>query len=54
MNGALKTYKRIRVFRPDAPNIRRWVLPEERRIYINTAAPDGKIIELRFGKEKEK
>lgn len=47
----LERFKRILVNRPDCPNIRRWVNMDEKRIYINQAAPEGKIDKLEFGKE---
>lgn len=50
----LEGYQRIFVYRPKAPNIRRWINMGERRIYINIAAPDGKIDRLIFGKEDNK
>lgn len=46
--GILKTYSVIQVCRPDKPNIRRWILPDEKKIYVNMAAPDGKIEQLIF------
>lgn len=49
----LADFRRIWVDRPDCPNIRRWVNMEERRIYINQAAPEGKIDKLEFGKEQK-
>lgn len=50
----LKGYKRVFVYRPDRISIRRWINMEERRIYINIAAPYGKIDQLIFGKEDNK
>lgn len=50
-DGVLKTYTRVHVYRPDEANVRRWILPDEKKIYINTAAPEGKIDRLVFGKE---
>lgn len=49
----LDEYARYYVWRPDRKNIRRWIRPNERRIYINIAAPNGKIDRLEFGKEYE-
>lgn len=49
--NVLRSFERIYVYRPDAPSIQRWINMEERRIYINIAAPDGKIDQLIFGKE---
>lgn len=50
----LDEYARYYVWRPDKKNIRRWIRPNERRIYINIAAPEGKIDQLIFGKEDNK
>lgn len=47
----LKGYKRVFVYKPEQISIRRWINMDERRIYINIAAPDGKIDQLIFGKE---
>lgn len=47
----LKGFQRVKVFRPDCLNTRRWICMDERRIYVNIAAPDGKIDRLIFGKE---
>lgn len=46
----LRSFERVYVFRPDCPEVRRWICIEERRIYVNTAAPGGKIDRLIFGK----
>lgn len=51
--GILKTYSVIQVCRPDKPNIRRWILPDEKKIYVNMAALNGKIDRLAFRKENE-
>lgn len=50
----LQGFVRIWVYRPDQPSIRRWINMHERRIYINIAAPNGKIDQLIFGKETDK
>lgn len=52
--NVLRNFERIWVYRPEAPNIRRWISMKEKRIYINIAAPEGKIDQLIFGKEAEK
>lgn len=49
----LQSFERIWIFRPDCPNIRRWICMGGRRIYINIAAPNGKIDQLIFGKEAD-
>lgn len=48
----LKNFRRIKVYRPDCPDVRRWICMGERRIYINVAAPNGKIEHLVFREEK--
>lgn len=52
--NVLRSFSRILIYRPDQPSIRRWINMDERRIYINIAAPYGKIDQLIFGKEDYK
>lgn len=45
-------YLHLCIFRPVTPDIQHWILPDEKKIYINIAAPDGKIDRLVFKEEK--
>lgn len=47
-------YSRYKIARPDYPGIRKWVLPVEKKIYINAAAKrDAKIIKLIFTQKQK-
>ena len=43
----LKSYSVLRIYRPDAPHIERWIDRDTKVIYINIGAkPDAKIVRL--------
>lgn len=50
MNG----YLQYETARPECPEVRKWVLPEEKKIYINAAAHrDAKIIRIIFAQKQK-
>lgn len=49
----LDTYAQLAAYRPDRPEVRRWIFPELTLIINNSCAPGAKIDVLSFAAREE-